>query len=102
MVIAMEEIRLEDDKVSQKSNSENGPVKITGRVKKKLLHFLTVMTIEPMMFVQAFGWQITSIAQSQMILYKTCRGKMLINNKYLAVNRDKPLELIALEIYGSL
>ena len=76
----MEEIRLEDDKVSQKSNSENGSVKITGTVKKKLLHFLTVMTIEPMMFVQAFGWQITSIAQSQMILYKTCRGKILIDN----------------------
>ena len=75
MVIAREGIRLEDDKVSQKSESKDGAVKITSTVKKKLFHFLNVMTIEPMMFIQALGWQITSIATSQMILYKTCRGK---------------------------
>ena len=75
IVIAMEEIRLEDDKVSHESESKDGAVKITSTVKKKLVHFLNVMTIEPMMFLQALGWQITSIATSQMILYKTCRGK---------------------------
>ena len=77
----MEEIVLEDDKVScEKSECENGAAKNTGTtVKEKLVHFLNVMTIEPMMFLQGLGWSITSIAQSQMILYKTCRGNKIQN-----------------------
>ena len=77
----MEEIVLEDDKVScEKSECENGAAKNTGTtVKEKLVHFLNVMTIEPMMFLQGLGWSITSIAQSQMILYKTCRGNKIHN-----------------------
>ena len=42
---------------------------------KKLSHFFDMMTIEPMMFLQGLGWCMTSISQSQMLLYKTCRGK---------------------------
>ena len=42
----------------------------------QLLHFLSVMTIEPMLFFQFLGFSIIGVAQSQMILYKTCRGKI--------------------------
>ena len=65
----MEEIRLEeksdrDDHIERKKS-----------LSEKLSHFLAVMTIEPMMFLQGLGWCITSISQSQMLLYKTCRGE---------------------------
>ena len=77
--INMEELKLEDDnKVSQKSECEKGADDNTGTVKERFVHFLNVMTIEPMMFIQSLGWSITSIAQSQMILFKTCRGKYLV------------------------
>ena len=77
--INMEEFKLEDDnKVSQKSECEKGADNNTGTVKERFVHFLNVMTIEPMMFIQSLGWSITSIAQSQMILFKTCRGKYLV------------------------
>ena len=75
----MEELKLEDDnKVSQKSECEQGADNNTGSVKERFVHFLNVMTIEPMMFLQSLGWSITSIAQSQMILYKTCRGRIYL------------------------
>ena len=62
----MEEIRLDEksDKMQRKES-----------LSKKLSHFYDVMTIEPMMFLQGLGWCMTSISQSQMLLYKTCRGK---------------------------
>ena len=79
----MEEIKLEDDnKVTQQSESEKSEDDNTGSVKKRFVHFLNVMTIEPMMFIQALGWSITSISQSQMILYKTCRGRIYLVFSY--------------------
>ena len=90
----MEEIELEDNKIScEKSESENGEAKNTGTLKEKFVHFLSVMTIEPMMFLQGLGWSITSIAQSQMILYKTCRGKKIhtIDDK---MNKTKYFRLV--------
>ena len=68
----MEEIILEDEKESQECDSDNNE-------RGGTLHFLNVMTIEPMMFFQGLAWSITSIASSQMILYKTCRGKIFID-----------------------
>ena len=77
--INMEEFKLEDDnKVTQQSESEKSEDDNTVTVKERFVHFLNVMTIEPMMFLQSLGWSITSIAQSQMILYKTCRGRMYL------------------------
>ena len=77
--INMEEFKLEDDnKVSQKSECEKGADDNTGTVKERFVHFLNVMTIEPMMFIQSLGWSITSIAQAQMILFKTCRGRIYL------------------------
>lgn len=79
----MEEFKLEDDnKVTQQSESEKSADDNTGTVKERFVHFLNVMTIEPMMFIQALGWSITSIAQSQMILYKTCRGRIYLVFSY--------------------
>ena len=42
-------------------------------------HLMSVMTVEPMLFFQFLGLSLKSVAESQMILYKTCRGK--INKK---------------------
>ena len=62
----MEEMRLEE---------KSDGMQIKESLRKKLSHFFDVMTIEPMMFLQGLGWCMTSISQSQMLLYKTCRGK---------------------------
>ena len=80
----MEEFKLEDDnKVTEQSKSEKSEDDNTSTtVKERFVHFLNVMTIEPMMFLQALGWSITSIAQSQMILYKTCRGRIYLVFSY--------------------
>ena len=41
---------------------------------RKASYFLSVMTIEPMLFFQFLGLCLKEVAESQMILYKTCRG----------------------------
>ena len=64
----MQEIGLEE-------KSEDDQMERKKSFSKKLSYFLDVMTIEPMMFLQGLGWCITSISQSQMLLYKTCRGE---------------------------
>ena len=43
----------------------------------KLVYFLGIMTIEPMMFVQGLASGISGIATEQMVLYKICRGKSI-------------------------
>ena len=45
----------------------------------RVVHLMSVMTVEPMLFFQFLGLSLKSVAESQMILYKTCRGK--INKK---------------------
>ena len=42
-------------------------------MKAKLLHFLSIMTIEPMMFLQALAWKMIVVSENQMLLYKICR-----------------------------
>ena len=42
-------------------------------LKAKLLHFLSIMTIEPMMFLQALAWKMIVVSENQMLLYKICR-----------------------------
>ena len=78
--IKMEEIRLEE---KDKGDAE---IEVNATTKKKLLHFLHVMTIEPMMFLQGLGWCMTSISQNQMLLYKTCRGKIFLTNLIHIIN----------------
>ena len=41
---------------------------------RKVSYFLSVMTVEPMLFFQFLGLCLKEVAESQMILYKTCRG----------------------------
>ena len=45
----------------------------------RVVHLMSIMTVEPMLFFQFLGLSLKSVAESQMILYKTCRGK--INKK---------------------
>ena len=42
-------------------------------MKAKLLHFISIMTIEPMMFLQALAWKMIVVSENQMLLYKICR-----------------------------
>ena len=41
---------------------------------RKVSYILSVMTVEPMLFFQFLGLCLKEVAESQMILYKTCRG----------------------------
>ena len=68
--IKMEEIRLEEEK-DQDDQTERKET-----IREKLTRAFYGMTIEPMMFLQGLGWCMTSISQTQMLLYKTCRGKV--------------------------
>ena len=61
------------DNESEKLEHEQEPRSLRTR----LLHLMGVMTIEPMLFFQFLGLCLKSVAESQMILYKTCRGKIL-------------------------
>ena len=47
-------------------------------LKGRLLYILSVMTIEPMMFVQGVATGISQIASDQMLVYKICRGLIII------------------------
>ena len=68
--IKMEEIRLEEKRVQDDQTERKETIR------EKFIRFFDVMTIEPMMFLQGLGWCMTSISQTQMLLYKTCRGKI--------------------------
>ena len=41
--------------------------------KEKISHVLSIMTIEPMMFLQAVAWKMIVVSENQMLLYKICR-----------------------------
>ena len=42
-------------------------------MKTKLLQFISIMTIEPMMFLQALAYKMIVVSENQMLLYKICR-----------------------------
>ena len=56
---------------SEKIEEQEDPISL----RTKVLHLLGGMTVERMLFFQFFGLSLKSVAESQMILYKTCRGK---------------------------
>lgn len=56
---------------SEKIEEQEDPISL----RTKVLHLMGVMTVEPMLFFQFLGLSLKSVAESQMILYKTCRGK---------------------------
>ena len=71
----MEELTTEKnvshDNESEKIEEQDDP----SSLRTKVLHLMGVMTVEPMLFFQFLGLSLKSVAESQMILYKTCRGK---------------------------
>ena len=56
--------------------SDVGHEKEPRSLRTKLLHLMGVMTVEPMLFFQFLGLCLKTVAESQMILYKTCRGSI--------------------------
>ena len=63
---------MEEDSKDDQSNEE------VGTVRSKVLHLLSVVTIEPVVFLYFLSFATTLMSQSQMIVYKTCRGIILI------------------------
>ena len=59
--------------------SDAGHEKEPRSLKTRLLHLMEVMTVEPMLFFQFLGLCLKTVAESQMILYKTCRGSKSLN-----------------------
>ena len=47
-------------------------------VRSNVQHLLSVVTIEPVVFLYFLSFATTLMSQSQMIVYKTCRGIILI------------------------
>ena len=71
-----------NEKESESDNVEPEQRSSMSRVEhlmSRVVHLMSVMTVEPMLFFQFLGLSLKSVAESQMILYKTCRGK--INKK---------------------
>ena len=66
-----------EKKVSHDNESDTEHEQEPRSLRTRLLHLMGVMTIEPMLFFQFLGLCLKSVAESQMILYKTCRGKIL-------------------------
>ena len=70
----MEELTMEKyvshDTESEKFEEQEEPCSL----RTKVLQLMGVMTVEPMLFFQFLGLSLKSVAESQMILYKTCRG----------------------------
>ena len=66
----------ESDNVEPEQSSSMSRVE---HLMSRVVHLMSIMTVEPMLFFQFLGLSLKSVAESQMILYKTCRGK--INKK---------------------
>ena len=63
---------MEEDSKDVQSNEK------VGTVRSKVGHLLSVVTIEPVVFLYFLSFATTLMSQSQMIVYKTCRGIILI------------------------
>ena len=63
---------MEEDSKDDQSNEE------VGTVRSKVRHLLSVVTIEPVVFLYFLSFATALMSQSQMIVYKTCRGIILI------------------------
>ena len=59
---------MEEDSKDVQSNEK------VGTVRSKVRHLLSVVTIEPVVFLYFLSFATTLMSQSQMIVYKTCRG----------------------------
>ena len=77
--IMMEEPKVEEEK-------EN----VIDKIIQKIRHILSVVTIEPVVFLHYLSFAITLFSQNQMIVYKTCRG--LIFNHICSVIKVQSIE----------
>ena len=75
----MAELKIENEESESDTNLESDKIdKEHISLLSKVLHLLSVMTIEPMLFFQFLGLCLKEVTESQMILYKTCRGTILL------------------------
>ena len=74
----MAELKIENEESESDTKLESDKIdKEHSSLLSKVLHLLSVMTIEPMLFFQFLGLCLKEVTESQMILYKTCRGTIL-------------------------
>ena len=45
---------------------------------QKIRHILNQITVEPVVFFHYLAFAITLVSQNQMIVYKTCRGLIIL------------------------
>ena len=45
---------------------------------QKIRHILSQITVEPVVFFHYLAFAITLVSQNQMIVYKTCRGLIIL------------------------
>ena len=80
----MEELRTNEKEQNNGNEKESDNVEPEQRssmsrvehLMSRVVHLMCIMTVEPMLFFQFLGLSLKSVAESQMILYKTCRGKI--------------------------
>ena len=73
----MAELKIENEESESDTKLESDKIdKEHSSLLSKVLHLLSVMTVEPMLFFQFLGLCLKEVSESQMILYKTCRGTL--------------------------
>ena len=80
----MEEPKVEEEK--ENVIDKSGKASII----QKIRHILSVVTIEPVVFLHYLSFAITLFSQNQMIVYKTCRG--LISKHICSVIKVQSIE----------
>ena len=69
----MEETKQEEPlSYDQVMEQDDGSANLS--IAQKIKHYLSVVTIEPVVFFHYLAFAITLVSQNQMIVYKTCRG----------------------------
>ena len=68
----MKEIKHEEQSDDQVMEQNDGSENLS--ITQKIKHYLSVVTVEPVVFFHYLAFAITMVSTNQMIVYKTCRG----------------------------
>ena len=68
----MEEIKHEEQSDDQVMRQNDGNENLS--ITQKIQYYLSVVTVEPVVFFHYLAFAISMVSTNQMIVYKTCRG----------------------------
>ena len=68
----MKEIKHEEQSDDQVMEQNDGSENLS--ITQKIKYYMSVVTVEPVVFFHYLAFAITMVSTNQMIVYKTCRG----------------------------